>query len=239
MRYTLPLALLSFCSIASAISIDWATAQSSTGVTNPLDSLGPPNGLNSTVNPGGLLTASQFLQRVTYSNSALAAALNLSSLPLFNVILLEFNGTPGLGWEGSQFSFSSGGPTVTMQVNSGAGVGIPTNFVVAAGAITRTAYQTLFGFAPVGIPAGDIPYLLFDLSSSGVNVASSAFQLSINGFNGSTPDPDAIGIIPPSVPEPGTAILMVSALAILVRIKRGRAPSASNAWTDNQRPESR
>ena len=205
---------------AFAVTINWSTVQTSTGVTSPANSLGAPNGQNASLSPTGLLTVSQFLQSVAYSDSALAAALNLSSLPVFNVILLEFNGTAGLGWEGSQFSFTSGGPAVSMQVNNGAGIGTPVNYVVAAGAISAAAYQSLFGSTAVG--AADIPYLLFNLSGSGVNAAAPNFQLSINGFNGSTPDPDAIGIVPPGVPEPSTGILMLSAAACVVYLKRSR-----------------
>lgn len=211
-----PLLFASLTSLASAVTINWSTVQNSTGVTLPTSALGAPDGTSATLSPTGLLTASQFLQSVNYNDTTLANALNLSALPLFNVILLEFNLTPGLGWEGSQFAFTDGGPVVAMQINSGATVGIP-NFVVAAGAISLSNYSGVFGASATG--TADIPYLL--LNVPGVNVGSAGFQVSINGFGGTTPDPDAIGIVRSGVPEPGSALLMVSAVAALAfRLRR-------------------
>ncbi len=231
MRLLLILLLLaSFSSLASAVTINWSTVQTSTSVTLPTNALGAPDGKSASLSPSGLLTASQFLQSVNYSDTVLANALNLASLPIFNVIVLEFNGTPGQGWEGSQFTFTDGGPVVTMQINSGATVGIP-NFVVAAGAISLSNYLGVFGTAATG--AADIPYLL--LNVPGVNVGLASFQVSINGFGGTTPDPDAIGIVQ-GVPEPGSALLVVSALgALLYRLRRGS--SASTALIDSRHPK--
>ncbi len=224
MRITIPVLALSLCQVASAISINWSTAQSSSNVVSPANAVGSPNGSAASINdPTGLLTVSQFLQQITYNDSALAAALNLPSLPVFNVILFEINGTAGFGWESAQFAFSSGGPAVNMQRNSGSAVGTPVNFIVASGAITPAAYQAFFGFNPA-VPAGDVPYLLLDLTGSGVNVSSPLFQISINGINGGTPDPEAIGIIPSGVPEPGTAGLLFGGLALaILRRRRTRA----------------
>ena len=142
------------------------------------------------------------------------------------VILFEINGTAGFGWESAQFAFSSGEPVVNMQRNSGAAVGTPVNFVVASGAITPAAYQAFFGFNPA-VPAGDVPYLLLDLTGSGVDVNSALFPISIHGVNGGTPDPEAIGIVPSGVPEPGTAGLLFGGLVITILRRRLRRKTNS------------
>jgi hypothetical protein len=166
------------------------------------------------------LTASQFTNAVFYNDAAFMAALGLSSIPLFNVIVVEF-GTPAEApWEGTQFAFSDGANTVSMQVNNGTSVGIP-NYIVAAGQIPFASYNSLFSASP---SAGTlVSYLLINVT--GVNVSQTGFSVTMNGFNGSTPDPDAVGIIPPGTsvdsPEPGTGLLMIGAGgAALLRVLR-------------------
>lgn len=230
----LPLLLASLSSLASAVTIHWSTVQTSSGVTTPANALGAPDGLSASIGNSGLLTASQFLQAVNYSDTALAAALNLSSLPLFNMILLEFYNTTSTagGFAGSQFTFNDGGPLVSMQLNPGATVGIP-NYVVAAGTIAPSAYAGIFGPTPAAV---NVPYLL--LNVPGINAGAANFQVSWNGFGGSTPDADAVGIVQGiGTPEPGSALLLVSALGALAWRSR-RASSASTASTGSRHPES-
>jgi hypothetical protein len=215
MRYFALFYLASFAPVTYATTINWAAAQTSTNVTNPAGVLGAPDGANAGfVGSDSTLTASQFVQSVTYNDANLAAALGLVSLPTFDVILIEFNGTAGFGWESSTFSFTDGGAPLTMQYNNGSSVGTP-NYIVAVGTITPASYQSIFGASINSI--WDAPYMLLNLGAAGLHLGSPAFQVTVSSFNGGTPDPDVIGV---RTPEPSSIFLFLSAMGALAVHRR-------------------
>lgn len=210
-----------------ATVINWAgTGVETAGdIINPAGAVGAPDAdsgpgatnfnLAAVANSGGTGTWGSFGPGVSYDTASLEALLGLSMSGV-DFLAVEFNGSAGLGFEGSKWVFSDG-------VNTFATEHVPLDplhpGIVGNVSVTSAAYTTFFGLSPF-TPTGDFNFLLFDLPSS-VDTSSAAFTAQVSnggGFDNGTPDIDAMGVI---VPEPGTfALLGLGLLALAARRSR-------------------
>lgn len=213
---------------ALATVINWAgTGEETAGdIINPAGAVGAPDAdsgpgatnfnLAAVANTGGTGTWGSFIgPGVSYDTASLEALLGLSMSGV-DFLAVEFNGSAGLGFEGSKWVFSDGVNTFATEHISG---GPLQPGIVGNVSVTSAAYTTFFGLSPF-TPTGDFNFLLFDLPSS-VDTSSAAFTAQVSnggGFDNGTPDIDAMGVI---VPEPGAiAFLGLGLLALAARRSR-------------------
>lgn len=161
---------------------------------NPQDALGAPNGLLagfSTLDAEATYTTFAIAQSVDDSSLAALLGVPVATLQLADFVTFERNGTPGISYEGSTWTFRSGGSSVeTVQVPGD-------SRVVASGAIDPASYASFFGLVPE--TQGDWPFVLIDLQE----VDPTALDFEVTVLRGpdffDTPDPDALGILEPQV----------------------------------------
>jgi hypothetical protein len=210
-------------STAEATIIDWADELvSSTFVFNPQNALGAPDNATAGIgaNPGSA-TYAYTGGATTHDTASLAALLGTTTATLSsaNFIAFEVNGSAGLGFEGSLWSFDDGSSVFNYQWIEGSSANGP---VVAAGTMSFAAYAAFFGIPPLTI-TGDIAFLLFDVP---VNVDSASFEVTLTssrlGRDAGTPDPDAMGRLVNPVPEPSSLGLVALAAAGAAAFRRAR-----------------
>jgi hypothetical protein len=229
MRQTTRILVLTACISATrseAVTIDWAdSVVSSIFVSLPANALGAPdNQFAGWGNNPGIATYDYTGSALTYDSSGLATLLGITpgALGTANFIAFEVNGSAGLGFEGSVWSFDDGSSVFTYTWVEGSSAGGP---VVAAGSLSFAAYAAFFGLTPLTI-TGDIAFLLFNAP---VDVNAPDFEVTLassqNGRDGGTPDPDAMGaFVTPraAVPEPSSWVLMGLGLAGAAALARPR-----------------
>lgn len=160
------------------------------GPANPNNLIGAPDGalITSPDDAIATVTGSQFTICSFHDKLALASALGVTvaKLEQSDVIAFEFNGTPGLGFEMSDWKFKVGSMFENVPIPSGAN---------ASGALSIAAYESLFGVS-TGLAVGDFPFVLIHLQSS-LSVHDPALEIIVKSFGapGLSPDIDAIGIL--------------------------------------------
>lgn len=191
---------------AGKVAIHWATeVVALTNVTNPQSNLlGPPDdrivGLAGRADSevtasgfGGAIGASTAI--TTYDASRLAAALGISAddLARADFFGLEYNGSPNAPFESSRWDFDDGTATATISHDfTRPDAGVPG--IVKAGILSHSDVNRLFG---ITARSGSYAYLLFDVSSLGVDTRSSALRVTVTGVASQvgSPDPDAMGVL--------------------------------------------
>jgi hypothetical protein len=160
------------------------------GPANPNNMIGAPDGalITSPDDAIATVTGSQFTICSFHDKLALASALGVTvaKLEQSDVIAFEFNGTPGLGFETSDWKFKVGGMSENIPIPSGAN---------ASGALSIAAYESLFGVS-TGLAVGDFPFVLIHLQSS-LSAHDPALEIIVKSYGapGLSPDIDAIGIL--------------------------------------------
>jgi hypothetical protein len=204
---------------ANATVISWTTeVVASSNVTNPGNVLGvPDNALGAWVAPSGTGTYGSFTGNTSYDSAALAALLGVSAstLAAADFVALEFNGSTGLGIEGSHWLFDDGSSTLSYTRIESTG---PSGIAIGAGGVSNASYAAFFGLPSLGI-TGEWAFLLFDLA--GLDVSAPGFTVNVRtgtGADGGTPDIDAMGVL--QVPEPASALLLGLALSLLALSRR-------------------
>ena len=205
---------------ASATVINWAGTgvEAVASFLNPENGIGAPDFNLATVsNGGGTGRFGSFGSGVAYDSTALSALLGVS-LSGVDFLAVELNGSPLLGFEGSKWLFSDGTDTFATEHIPG---GPLQPGIVANVSVSYAAYAAFFGLS-VPIGSGDMNFLLFDLPDA-VDTLSPTFTVEVSkggGFDGGTPDIDAMGVL---VPEPTTALLVGLGLLAVVTSRRRRA----------------
>lgn len=181
-----------------------AVAPGTPGPANPNNLIGAPDGamITSPDDTIATVTGSQFNICSFHDKLALAAALGVTvaKLEQSDVLAFEFNGTPGLGFEPSDWKFKVGGMSENIPIPSGAN---------ASGALSISAYESFFGVS-TGKAVGDFPFVLIHLQSP-ISVHNPALEITVKSFAapGFSPDIDAIGVLgtPVCIDAVGDSIL--------------------------------
>lgn len=210
------------------LQIDWAASSSNPAGLNPVVAVGPPNaGTGANTGDGYSITHSDF--GVGQGNSrtypGFASVFPSGSFATADFIALEINGTPGIGFESSFWTFTSGSSSLTVHYPNALAGG----HIVGVGSLTPAVYETLFKL-PANSATGEWAYILFDVDglNSGVNPFASDFAVRVvapgdvkpDGTKDfGSPDLDAMGRIS-LVPEPGVLPLAVIGLAGVIRLRR-------------------
>jgi len=189
------------------VAIGWAGEVASLiNVTNPGSNLlGPPDDriVGLAGRAGSEVTAAGFGETVggkkavtSHDAARLAAALGVSAhdLARADFFALEYNGSPRTPFESSHWVFDDGASTCTISHDFNRPEAGEAG-IVKAGTVSHADVNQLFG---IKARSGSYAYLLFDVSSLGVDPHSSALRVTITGAgatNVGTPDPDALGVL--------------------------------------------
>ncbi len=205
---------LSCAVFAQDLEIGWA----GNGLTNIV---GAPN--NSFVALGSTTTTS-WQTPIVYNPFSMAAFLGISvsTLARADIIAIEGNGggSPAGHFESSRWTFTNGAFTQTIDHNETSAT--PGPGIVAFGSLSQASYNAFFGISGTNSPV--ISWILLD---SALDVRDPGFSLNVQqGFpflpGEGTPDPDAIGRVVCTVPEPSSLIAAGLGIAAFVRLRRNR-----------------
>lgn len=213
----------------ASTQIKWAGAvEQNDGTTAPELALGPPNVDAFSVFFHQQVTYGQWQAGIGYDGLAdllgaatFGDAVTPELLARANVIAFEQNGTsPALsgGWESCVWDFTDSHGTLTVAWSEATvdarpgGIPVPRDsHVVANGSISGAAYAAYFGIPQFKVSGQQvISFLLFAMDGA-VDPADPALQITLRGSEqsatdpGSTPDPDAIGVLraaPADVADP-------------------------------------
>ena len=180
------------------VTIAWANRQESSGVKDPTYALGPPDMKSAGTSGARFLILKDYSVNIeTYRRDDLAEFLKITKdmLDTVDVVAFECNGSKKVPFESSKWTFTDAfGKTLVVNhsyANPGA-----SNAVVHYGNISIADYRAFFN-ASRGKCTGDMPFLLFDVTSGGLDTTEDGFTVQIECGVGepASPDPDAIGIL--------------------------------------------
>jgi hypothetical protein len=198
----------------AAFVIEWANSVTNTNVIDPEESFGKPDG-NITHFSGSPVKFGTFSgygngDNIIYDSFDLASLMGVSEsvLSQTDFMAIEYNGSGGGAFEGSDWIFDDGinSLSVSYTFNDDS-----PSTIIALGNIDNEEYASFFGFTNPWGTVGEMAYILFDIDgNSSINPFSSTFSVTITAgseFDPNTPETDVMGRVG-VVPIPSTILLL-------------------------------
>ena len=218
--YVVLLYLAFFAEPILGSTIAWPTILESATAVGAQNLLGPPNGDTVAFQDGSNARYSGFNDIVFYDTGILASAMGISEplLATSDFMAFDGNGVLNFGFETSTWEFNDGGRSVIINHVSGGGAN---GALIVNSSMSVTDFNTIFGTS-IGGSGNIIGYLLFDLSSAGINASSSTFFAEITGGLGDPRihAPDVLGLGVHVVPLPSALYLFATSLIFFVGLKK-------------------